>query len=69
MIHNRFLAAAALAVLAPAGAAMAQTAVVNKAVTETEVLAAQRAWCDALVNISRTGESQGRPRPRPLPSR
>ncbi len=59
MIHNRFLAAAALAVLAPAGAAMAQTAVVNKAVTETEVLAAQRAWCDALVNISRTGESQG----------
>ncbi len=37
MIHNRFLAAAALAVLAPAGAAVAQTTIVNKAVTETEV--------------------------------
>ncbi len=59
MIRNRFLAAAALAILAPAGAAVAQTAVVNKAVTEAEVTAAQRAWCDALVNISRTGDTQG----------
>ncbi len=59
MNHNRILTAAVLAVLAPVGAAMAQTTVVNKGVTETEVLAAQRAWCEALVNISRTGETQG----------
>ncbi len=59
MTRNRILTAALLSVLAPASVAMAQTTVVNQAVTETEVLAAQRAWCDALVSISKTGETQG----------
>jgi hypothetical protein len=44
----------------PAGAALAnQASVVNQAVTETEVVAAQKAWCGALVDISQTNETQG----------
>ena len=60
-IRNSVLTATFLAVLLPAGAAIAQTTVVNRAVTETEVVAAQRAWCGALVEISRVGETQGQP--------
>lgn len=45
--------------LMSAGVAVAQTAVVNQAITEAEVLAGQRAWCDALVTIAKTGETQG----------
>jgi hypothetical protein len=56
--RNIAVALAAL-VLAPAGAVLAQTKVVNQSVTESEVLAAQKAWCAALVNISSTGASQG----------
>lgn len=41
------------------GTAAAQAPVVNKSITETEVLAAQRAWGDALVAISTTHERQG----------
>jgi hypothetical protein len=52
------LTAAVLAAILPA-AATAQTAVVNQAVTEAEVLGAQKAWCGALVEISRVGETQG----------
>lgn len=40
-------------------AASAKTMVVNQGVTESEVLAAQNAWCGALVNISNTNASQG----------
>ncbi len=60
-IRNSFLSALAFAALLPAATAMAQTTVVNKAVTEPEVLAAQKAWCAALVDISKTGETQGIP--------
>jgi hypothetical protein len=58
-IRRSLGAAAIVAALLPAGAAIAQTTVVNQAVTEAEVTGAQRAWCDALVSISRTGETQG----------
>lgn len=58
-IRNSFLTAAAFAALLPATVAMAQTTVVNQAVTEAEVLAAQKGWCGALLDISKTGEAQG----------
>ncbi|MDP2802772.1 MAG: hypothetical protein Q8O26_12900 [Phreatobacter sp.] len=57
--RNSIMTAALLALAVPFGAASAQTTVVNQAVTQTEVLAAQRAWCDALVSISTTHASQG----------
>ena len=53
------LSTAVASSLLSAGAAAAQTAVVNQAITEAEVLAGQRAWCDALVTIAKTGETQG----------
>lgn len=42
-----------------ANQAVASAAVVNQAISEQEVLAAQQGWCDALVNISETHESGG----------
>jgi hypothetical protein len=36
--------------------AIAQTPVFNRAISEDEVLAAQKAWCSALVNISEEGK-------------
>jgi hypothetical protein len=48
-----------LALAIPAGVALAQPSVVNRAVTEPEVIAAQKAWCDALVTISKTHETDG----------
>lgn len=51
--------AAILTGLLLAGPAAANSIVVNQAVTESEVLAAQTGWCDALVNISTTHEAQG----------
>lgn len=47
----------AVSMIAVAGAAQATT--VNRAVTEAEVLAAQQAWCDALVSISETYGKDG----------
>jgi hypothetical protein len=41
--------------------ALASATVVNQAVTEAEVLAAQKSWCQALVNISQTHAKQGQP--------
>ena len=35
---------------------MAQTPILNRAISEAEVLAAQKAWCTALVNISEEGK-------------
>jgi hypothetical protein len=50
-----FLAAVTLAGLSTAAAAT----VVNRSITEAEVLAAQAGWCKALVDISQTGEKSG----------
>jgi hypothetical protein len=52
------LLAVAAALALSSSLASAQT-VVNQAITEAEVLAAQRAWCQALVDISTTGERSG----------
>ena len=52
------LLAVAAALALSSSLASAQT-VVNQAITEAEVLAAQRAWCQALVDISSTGERSG----------
>ncbi len=53
------LAIAALAACALPAAA--KGVVINQAVTESEVLAAQQAWCKALVDISTTGAKSGQP--------
>lgn len=58
-IRHYSLTAAVLAAMLPAAAASAQTTVVNQAVTEAEVLGAQKAWCGALVEISTVGDKQG----------
>jgi hypothetical protein len=52
-------ALAATAGLAAAPAAMATTTVVNQGIQEAEVLAAQQAWCKALVDISSTHARSG----------
>ncbi|MBY0438721.1 MAG: hypothetical protein K2W80_11050, partial [Burkholderiales bacterium] len=50
------------ATLALAGLCSAASAtVVNRGITEAEVLAAQAGWCKALVSISQTGEKSGQP--------
>ncbi|MGL5740800.1 MAG: hypothetical protein ACRCYJ_18365, partial [Plesiomonas shigelloides] len=36
-----------------------ETLVINRAITEPEVLAAQKAWCAALVDISSTYQKEG----------
>ncbi len=60
MTNRKTAAAAVLFALAmPVGAALAETAVVNRAITESEVTAAQNAWCEALVGISSTFETKG----------
>jgi len=41
--------------------AAAKSLVVNQAITEAEVLAAQQAWCQALVGISQTHARDGQP--------
>ncbi len=56
-MKHTLIAAALLA----AASAQAQVTVVNQAITQAEVLAAQRAWCQALVDISTTGERNGQP--------
>jgi hypothetical protein len=38
---------------------VASATVVNQAITEAEVLAAQKGWCKALVDISQTGDKSG----------
>lgn len=52
-----------------AGAAFAQTKVVNTSATEGEVLAAQRGWCSALVEISDTYAAKGLPAAKAIASR
>ena len=41
--------------------AFAKGVVINQAIGEAEVLAAQQAWCKALVDISTTGAKSGQP--------
>jgi len=57
VMKKRVLVSAALSLLALSGAASAT--VVNRAITEVDVLGAQAAWCQALVDISQTGEKSG----------
>ena len=49
------------ALCAAALPAHARSVVVNQALTEKEVLAAQQGWCKALVDISTTGARNGQP--------
>ena len=58
---NRTALALAAAAALSVGAAHAQSApVYNANITEAEVLAAQKGWCNALVSISSTFEKDGR---------
>lgn len=56
---NIFSAATFCAAILASTTAYAQAVVVNKAISEQEVLAAQEGWCKALVDISTTHENQG----------
>ena len=53
------LTLAALTLASAATPAFAKSVVVNQAITEAEVLAAQQAWCKALVDISTVGAKDG----------
>lgn len=55
MKHKILFAAIALS----SSQAFAEVAVVNQALSEKEVLAAQQGWCSALVDISATHEREG----------
>ena len=55
------LAFTAIAAALLSSAALAETRVVNQGISEAEVLAAQRAWGDALVAISTANDKQGQP--------
>lgn len=44
-----------------AAAAQAQVSIVNQAISESEVTAAQQAWCKALVDIGSTYQREGQP--------
>ncbi len=50
---------AALTLAAASLPAFAKGVVINQAITEAEVLAAQQGWCKALVDISTTGTKSG----------
>lgn len=57
----KFVSAAVLAATMGAGAAAAQAVVVNQSISEADVIAAQAAWCQALVDINATYEKDGQP--------
>jgi hypothetical protein len=63
------LAGAAAATLALSSSLVSAQTVVNQAITEAEVMAAQRAWCQALVDISTTGDRNGQPAAKALAER
>jgi hypothetical protein len=52
---------ATLALTAATLPAFAKGVVINQAIVEAEVLAAQQGWCKALVDISTTGAKSGQP--------
>jgi hypothetical protein len=54
-------AAATVATLAAAPALAFAQSSINRTITEAEVLAAQQAWCNALVDISTTHQKSGQP--------
>jgi hypothetical protein len=56
LITRKFCLAISIAGALLPTVAMAQTPVLNRAISEAEVLAAQKAWCTALVNISEEGK-------------
>lgn len=58
----------ALFAVSLAASASASSPVFNANITETEVIAAQAAWCDALVAISKAGEEKGQAAARQLAS-
>lgn len=58
-MKNSNIIAASVIALGMAGAAFANAPVVNKTISEAEVLAAQKGWGDALVQISNTHEKDG----------
>lgn len=66
MKTSQLFAAAALTALSTAATS---ATVVNRAVTEAEVLAAQRGWCQALVDISQTHARNGQPAAKALAER
>ncbi len=66
---RKTLAIAFLAVPFVTGAASAQTALLNKGISEPEVLAAQKGWCSALVQISDTYAAKGLPEAKQLASK
>ena len=63
------LTLAALTLASAALPAFAKGVVVNQAITEAEVLAAQQGWCKALVDISTTGAKSGQPAAKALAER
>lgn len=66
MTPVRLAVALATAALCTHAAAQQRTPVVNTSITEAEVLAAQKAWGDALVSISTTFDRSGRDAARQL---
>ncbi len=56
-IASTITVAALIAAVTPA---LADVVVVNQAISKTEVLAAQKGWCQALVDISSTYANSGR---------
>ncbi len=60
VIRTSTMIAAAMALALSAGSAQAEATIVNQGVTEAEVLAAQQAWCGALVGISTTYAESGK---------
>jgi len=61
MNHSTRFAIASLVISAAALPAFAKAPVVNHGIAETEVLAAQQAWCKALVDISTAHSTSGQP--------
>lgn len=59
MTSSRLTIAVFGAAMFSATVASAEAVVVNTAIAESEVLAAQQAWCGALVGISQTNEKEG----------
>ncbi|MCU0763134.1 MAG: hypothetical protein MUF76_09185 [Hydrogenophaga sp.] len=58
-MKNRSRIATSLFVFALSPLAIASAPVVNQGITEAEVLAGQKAWCQALVDISTTHQRNG----------
>lgn len=60
-MNSFFITGVSALIFGAATTAHAQVVVVNKAISEMEVQAAQQAWCKALVDISATYTNSGQP--------